>query len=431
MKIKLLMAGVLSLVTATTFAQKGELANAQTSYEKYASLNNTKSPAFAATAKASIADAKTSIDKASTNEKTAALPLTYALKGAIYSALAVADTIPATAATLFTTADDAVKKAKELDTKGDNKKLIDEANLNLAQYKFTEGIKTYQAAKYEDAYKAFDYYRTILPEDTNAVYYTALSASNAGAKDPKYYPLALTNYNKLVTLKFNGNNVVYANMATIYLLSKDTVNALKAVSDGVAKYPGNNALRKYEIEISLQSGKQKEVLSKIESAIAADPKNKTLYYYAGLTYTQIGDEDDAQSVKAKDAAIKASKHASALANYKKGFENSSKALEIDPNYFEANLNAGYDLEKPAIDDFNAANQTPANKPKEFDALIAKADMEFETSKPYLLKAVELNPKSISALTNLRNYYRGKTDKAHAVENTAKANELKKQIDALK
>jgi hypothetical protein len=33
---------------------------------------------------------------------------------------------------LFTTADEALKKAKELDTKGDNKKLIDNANIILA-----------------------------------------------------------------------------------------------------------------------------------------------------------------------------------------------------------------------------------------------------------------------------------------------------------
>ena len=38
MKIKLLMAGLLGLVATTTFAQKGELNNAQTNYDKYSSL---------------------------------------------------------------------------------------------------------------------------------------------------------------------------------------------------------------------------------------------------------------------------------------------------------------------------------------------------------------------------------------------------------
>jgi hypothetical protein len=430
MKIKLLMAGFLSLVSATTFAQTKELTSAQTNYEKYTSLRTQKTGPFAATAKTSITDAKTSIDKASVNEKTSVLPLTFALKGAIYSALAVDDTVATTSAPLFATADEAVKKAKEMDTKGENKKLIDEANLNLAQYKLTEGVKDYQNAKFEDAYKALDYYRTILPDDTNAVYYTALSATNAGNKDPKYYPLAISNFNKLITLKYSGNEKVYLTLSSLYLTVKDTANALKTTTDGIAKYPKDGDLRRREIEISLQTGKQKEVLNKIESAIATDPKNKTLYYYAGLTYTQLADEADGESVKAKDAATKTSKHATALEYYGKAYDYCKKALEIDPEYFEANLNAGYDLEKPAIDDYNTANKLPATQQKEFDALIAKANGEFEASKPFLQKAVDLNPKSVEALGNLRNYYRGKSDKAHSAENTAKANDIKKQIDAL-
>jgi hypothetical protein len=35
MKIKFLMTGLLGLMTATTFAQKGELNNAQSNYDKY------------------------------------------------------------------------------------------------------------------------------------------------------------------------------------------------------------------------------------------------------------------------------------------------------------------------------------------------------------------------------------------------------------
>jgi hypothetical protein len=430
MKIKLLMAGLLGLVSATTFAQKGELNTAQSEYEKYASLQGQKVAALATTAHTSLINSKTAIDKAAANDKTAALPLTFALKGAIYSALAEQDTVPSTSAPLFATADEALKKAKELDTKGDNKKLIDGANLNLAQYKLTEGIKNYQTAKYEEAYKAFDYYRTSLPDDTNAIYYTALSASNAGTKDPKYYPLAITNYNKLVTTNFSGNDKVYLNLSTLDLMIKDTANALKAATDGVAKYPKNSELRKREIEISLQTGKQAEVLGKIESAITNDPKNKTLYYYAGLTYSQLGDAADADAVKAKDDATKNTKHTAAIDNYNKAGDMYKKAIEIDPDYFEANLNYGYVLERPAIDDFNAANKLPATKQKEYEAMIAKANAQFDVSKPFLQKAVDLNPKSVDALNNLRNYYRGKTDKAHAAENTAKAAELKKQIDAL-
>jgi len=117
MKIKLLMTCLLGLASAATFAQKGELNNAQSEYDTYASLRGQKAAAFATKANTSIQNAKTSIDKASANEKTVNLPQTFALKSAIYSSLAVDDTVATTSAPLFATADEAVKKAKELDTK--------------------------------------------------------------------------------------------------------------------------------------------------------------------------------------------------------------------------------------------------------------------------------------------------------------------------
>jgi Flp pilus assembly protein TadD len=427
MKIKLLMAGLLGLVSAATFAQKGELNNAQSSYDDYvvSSANGQKVPVLMAKANSSLDNAKTSIDKASTNEKTANLPLTFALKGAIYSALAVRDTVPATSDPLFSTAEEAVKKAKELDIKGDNKKLIDGANRYLAQYKLTEGVKEYQNKKFEQAYTSFDFYRQILPDDTNAIYYTALAAANAGSKDPgKYYPLAINNYKQLVTTKYSGNAKVYLDMSTLYIISKDTVNALKIAGEGVAKYPSNPDLRKREIEIALQTGKQSDILVKIQSAITNDPKNKTLYYYEGLTYSQIGDAANAISQKAKDAASANTQHQTALDNYTKAADMYKKALEIDPDYFEANLNLGYVLVRPAIDAYNAANKLPANKQKEYDDAIAKVSVLFDAAKPYLLKAVDLNPKSIDALTNLLSYYRGKKDNANAAK-------IKQQLDALK
>jgi len=417
MKIRILMTGLLGLVATTTFAQKGELNNAQTEYDKYeTSRGNKVTASIAAT---SIANAKTSIDKAALNEKTSVLPQTFALKGAIYSSLAVQDSVPATSAPLFATAEEAIKKAKELDTKGENKKLIDHANVNLAQYQLSKGVRDYQNKDYKSAYKSFDYYRTVLPEDTNAIYYTGLAAANANM-----YPEAITNYNKLLTTNYSGKQRIYTDLSTIYLLNKDTTGALKSVSEGVAKYPTNADFRKREVEIYLQTGRQKEVIDKINAAIANDPKNKSLYYYAGLTYSQAAESAGKDIAKAKDAASKATAQKAKEDSFAKAADMYKKALEIDPNYFEANLNLGYVLIAPAIDMYNAANKLPASQQKAYDAAVAKAGAQFDLAKPYLLKAVEINPKSYDALNNLKTYYLGKKD-------TVKAGEIQKQIDALK
>ncbi|MES2274738.1 MAG: hypothetical protein V4592_01865 [Bacteroidota bacterium] len=416
MKISFLMTGLLGLITVTAFAQKGELSTAQTEFTKYESLKGNK--AMGTLALNSLKTARVSIDKAAANDKTSALPLTYALKGSIYASMALNDTSSVTSTPLFTTAEDAVKKAKELDTKGENKALLSSADLTLAQYQLNKGVKEYGEKKYDLAYKSFDYYRSVLPEDTNAIYYTGLAAANAGLWDA-----AITNYSKLLTTGYSKKVGVYQDMSGFYLQKKDTVGAIKIMTDASAKYPNDAYLAKRVIEMNLQTGKQDEVLSKIEGTIATDPKNKTLYYYAGITYTQVADQANKKITKTKDAAAIAALTKTRDDNFAKAEDKYRKALAIDPNYFEANLNLGYVLINPAIDLFNAARNYPVNKQKEYDAAMTKSNAMFDAAKPYLLKAVELQPKNLDALTNLKTYYLGKKDMVNA-------NLIKKQIEDL-
>lgn len=414
MKIKFLAAGLLGLIATAAFAQKGELANAQENYTKYEKFKTLGTAAVMP----SLMLAKGSIDKASVNEKTATLPQTYALKAGIYAILAVKDTVQATSAPLFAIAEEAIKKVKETDTKGEYANIVIEANNDLAQAKLTEGVAEYKAQKYDQAYLSFDKYRQIMPEDTNAIYFTALSAYNSHK-----YDAAITNYNKLVTTKYSQNALIYYNLSNIYLTTKDTVTALKSVAEGIAKYPTDGELRKRQIELYLKMGKQQEVVALIQSAIVNDPKNKSLYYYGGFTYTQQADMIDAAQRKIKDPAEKDKLEQTKLDNYSKATELYKKALEIDPNFFEANLNIGYVLMKPGIDIYNSAQQLPSNKQKEYDAAVAKAGVLLDQAKPYILKAIDLNPKSTDALFNLKTYYAGKHDMANA-------NETQKKIDAL-
>ena len=350
--------------------------------------------------------------------------MTFAYKGAIYSSLALEDTVPATSLPNFKIADEALTKAKSLDSvKNEYKDLIKKAYLNLAQYSFDKGRAEFQNKKYADSYKDFDYFRQVLPDDTTSLYVTGLAAANAGVTDPKYNAYAISSYTKLVAKNYSQNPTIYESLSEIYLTNKDTAAAFKIAGEGVAKYPNNNDLRKREIEIGLQSGKQDVLISKIEAAIAADPKNKTLYYYEGLTYSQIAEAYGAQQKKTKVAADKAALEQKKVDAYGKSAEQYKKALAIDPDYFEANLNLGYVTISPAIDEYNAANQLPASKQKEYDAAIAKSKADFNAAKPYLLKAVELNPKSIDALNNLKTYYLG-------VQDNVNANATQKKIEAL-
>ena len=428
MKIRVLMTALLGVITISAFAQKGELNNAQTAYEKYDPIAS----ANFAIAKPMLADAKTAIDKASANAKTATLPQTYALKAAIYASLAAHEADAAAVATETATSEEAIGKAKEADTKGEFKNLIDHASRELAQIQLDKGVKAYQEKKYDEAYNAFVAEGKILPNDTTAMLYAGVSAANA-----KNYTGALASYSKLLTTDYKDKAKIYADMPTFYLLNKDTAGAVKIASEAVTKFPNDANLRKEEIEVSLQAGQQNDLVAKIEAAIKADPNNKALYYYSGLTYSQIAEgvqKDIAKLEKADKAAAKAKPGAkitpnpqiaklqqTRLENFAKATGQYKKAVEIDPNYFEAILNLGYVTMAPAIDAYNAAQFL--NDQKSYDAAMKKAADQFNVSKPYLLKAVELNPKSGEALLNLKSYYLG-------IKDMANANETQKKIDAL-
>jgi len=413
MKLKFLMTGVLGLATVAAFAQKGELNNAQSELSKYEGLLGNK--VMAKLADASLESAKASIDKAAVNEKTSALPQTYAIKAALYSYYMLADTAAAKALPYFTGAEAALKKAVELDTKGENKKNIETATVNLANFSFNKGAREYNAKQYEQAYKSFDYFSSLRPGDTTAILYAGLAAANY-----KNYEGAIANYKKLLSTDYKQKASLYGDMTYFYMSQKDTTAAIKNLEEAAEKFPTDPSFSKRVIELNISMGKQTEVLAKIEGAIAKDPKNKTLYYYGGATYVQVADAAAKKIKGNKDAAQVAALTKTRDENNKKAEDMYKRALEIDPNFAEVNLNLGFLLLAPAIDVYNLAVKIPVEKQKEYDAAMAKANAMAAAAKPYLLKAVELNPKSVDAVTNLLNYYITQRD-------TDKSNELKKKL----
>ena len=423
MKIKLLITGLFGLVTVSAIAQKGELSNAKDKFEQYDVAKMNKITAVAA--KSDLSDAKTSIDKASVNEKTANLPETYAYKGVIYSTLVLDTTQQATVAANFKTADEALRKARSLDSvKQENKKVIDEGFSNLEQYKFNEGRLEYQDKKYVDAYNSFNYFKQLRPTDTLALFVTGLSASMAGTTDPKYNPIAIDNYKQLLTsATYNGKVDIYNNLTTIYLANKDTADAYKTITDGVQNYPNNNDMRSRAIVTGLQYGKQDDLIGTIETAIKNDPNNKLLYYYEGLTYSQIAEAYGKQQSKSKDPAVKSALGLKIADNYSKAADEYKKALAIDPNYADASLNLAYVSIKPIINLYNETNQLPTNQQKLYDANSAKIKAQLDVVQPVMLKAVDLNSNSATALSNLKTFYLLKQDMTDA-------NATQKKIDAL-
>jgi tetratricopeptide (TPR) repeat protein len=417
MKIRILFvsAGLATLFAAPVFAQKGELAEAKKGFETYDALRAANNGPLV---KSALTKAKIAIDKAAQNDKTSALPETYALRAAIYAHTAMADTIEATSSPIFAAAEEALAKAKALDTKNENEKYFTSTEGALAQSRLNAGVSFYRDKKYDDAYKAFEAAQKYAKSDTSSIYYAGISAAAA-----KNYRAAIDQYKKLITTNFSEKDKVYLDLSSLYLSEKDTANAVSIAAEAVQKFPTNAELRKREIEISIQAGKVQQVLEKVLAAINNDPKNKTLYLYGGLIYSQAADLNTTKISKTKDAVTIAALQKDKADNYAKAADMYKKAIEVDPTYFDAVLNIGYVTLNPAIDTYNAAQQLPAAKQKEYDAALAKSKAQFDAAKPYLDKATELQPASVDAWKNLKTYYIG-------IQNAPKANEIQKKIDEL-
>lgn len=390
MKIKsFILTFVLAGSALIGFAQKAELNSAKSSYDKFTGFKAVNSIALGLT---ELKNAKASIDKAVVHEKTAGDPSAWTYKALIYSDLASLDSVEATAQPLLKEATSALLKAKELDKAGANKDKLTQVSKTLANYQLNLGVRQFKALKYDDAYNSFNESLAYEPGDTLLIYYSGLAAINA-----KNNKNAIKQYEALLKTNYSNNSQIYYDLSKLYAMEKDTATAIRIAGEGSKKFPKHSALATQEIELSLISGKQKEVISRITEQEAKEPTNKSYPFYLGIAYGSL------------------KKTAESEAAYK-------RAIAIDPNYVDANLNLGSSMLNHGIELYNNANKLPTNKQKEYDAMMKQANAEFDKAFPYLEKANELSPKSRLALENLKTYYLIKKNNAKIAEITKKLSE---------
>jgi tetratricopeptide (TPR) repeat protein len=391
MKIKsFILAAVLSASSLMVFAQKGEVSSARTNYEKFLGLKDANSMLLAIP---NLKTAKASIDKAVVHAKTMEDPTAWTYKALIYGEMALLDTVPETSKPLIEEAKAAHKKASELDKAGENKANLENANGSLfSQYELNQGVIAYQTNNFADAYTAFNNALNFRPGDTIITYYAGLSAINA-----QNYKAGIQSYESLIKTNFSGNNQIYMDLSRLYTMEGDTARAIAVASEGATKF-NDSQLATQEIELSLMSGKQKEVITRISEQAQKDPQNKLYPYYLGIAYSTIG-----ESSKAEEAYL--------------------TALKIDPDFADANTNIGGILLNKGINLFNKANQLPQNQQKEYEAMVKLGEEELDKALPYLVKSSELDPKSRIALENLKTYYVIKKNQEKVTEISAKLENL--------
>ncbi|TKC09474.1 tetratricopeptide repeat protein [Pedobacter frigoris] len=302
-------------------------------------------------------------DKAIANEKSKVMAEAWSYRALFSSRISLVDSLDVkNSIANQKIAEEAIAQAKTLDTKGAEKTNIQDAELNVDNAVRNRGIFAYQRKDFATAFDAFKEITKKNPNDTSMYVNTGVVA-----KEIKNYPEVVSNFKKAIDLGYKDASILYSEIVSItFDKMKDSVAGLTLLQEAGAKFPENPYFIGLETDIYIKRGdiqKSQEMLTKL---IQKDPKNATYQYLMGDTY------------------------------YK-------QALAVQ----------------------NQRNALDAKKTKEFNELGVKMTKFIDQSIPYYKAALDIDPKNVSALENLKIIYGFKEDKVNFEATKKKLEEIQK------
>lgn len=380
---KVILFSLLVAAGTTAFAQSGNLRKAKSGLQKYQELQSAGSPELG---KGSLESAKEAIDLAIEHKRTQDDPETWTMYALINANIAALENSEEAA----TAAQEGIQKAKELDKDEKNQENIAVVGHLLGQYNFNQGVASWENQDFKNAYALFDKALTFLPGDTTLTYYSGLAAIQN-----QDYPNAIEKYKQLIPAKeFSSHKAVMVDLPKLFLSAKDTTNALEYAAQALAAYPDDNDAAIQNIELNLIVGNEEKIISDIENQIAKDGDNKALYYYLGIAHSAAG-------------------------NSEKAIESYKKAVELDPDYADANKNASATIINSVREQLNALNDDKTLSNDDYNLKVTALKEEIKEALPYLEKVVQLNPNDVDALRSLKGYYDFQQDEEKSAEIQAK------------
>ncbi|RZK76223.1 MAG: tetratricopeptide repeat protein [Pedobacter sp.] len=366
--LSMLFAGTALLANA----QKAEVANAKKKWADYAASKNSasidqslskfnisadkiKKDAGATNAKAGTLAGDLEIlnaglahtDLATTNEKSKDMVEGWSYRALFASRIALIDSLDLqNSIAKQKIAEEAIEKAKALDTKKAEAKNIEDATLNVDQAMMNRGIFAFNKKDYEGAMNAFIEVTKKNPKDTG-MYVNAGSA----AYQAKKYPQAAENFKKAIDVGYKDAYPLYRSIISITGEElKDSASYISLLNEASAKYPDSSVFTTLTTDYYMKKGdvaKSQEMLSKL---ISKEPSNGKYHYLLGDTY------------------------------FKQALLLQDKRQGIDPK-----------------------------KKKEYDDMTTKMMGLIDQSLPHYQKALQLDAKDANAVDKLKSIYGFKND----------------------
>ncbi len=324
--------------------------------------------------------------------------------------------------TAFQTAIDAYKKVISVEEASGKPKFTSVAEQNLGQMTsdvVNAAVTDNNNKEYGKAAKKLYLGYQLSPKDTVYLYYAASSAVNA-----QDYENALTYYNELKDIGYNGSSVSYTavNVATGEVETMDQKTRDLYVKAGTHSDPKEEKepSKRPEIvkNIALiyqQLGDNDKALAAYTDARAEDPKDVNLILGQANLYYSMDNKDKFKELMG-EATMIAPDNADLFynigvinmeqGNIQEARDAYKKVLEIDPGYVNAllNLSTTYvDEGNSLIDEMNSLGNSRADIAR-YDELKEKKDSLFKEGAGVLEEALKSNPDNQSILTQLKNIY---------------------------
>lgn len=359
---------IASGASTSVFAQNSNVKKAASNIQEYEKFRGAGTPQLG---EKFLNTAKEAIDLAVVHEKTKDNADTWTYYSLIYANLATDKKDSETAKK----AGEGIIKAKELDKDAKNKDNIGIAEQTLYAFNFNQGVGFWEKSDFPSAYKAFDQALVYSPGDTTLTYYSALAAVQSSD-----YTNGIARYKQLIDKKdFSQHKTVMVDLPKLYLSLKDTTSALEYSALAAKEYPNDNNAVTQNIELNLIVGNESKIITDIENQITRDSGNKTLYYYLGLALNASGKP-------------------------KESYEAYKKAIAIDPNYSDANLNAAVVLINSTRDDIQALNDDKTLSNTQYTTKLNELKDKIKPAEGYFLSVLTNEPNNEMALKGVKSLY---------------------------
>ncbi|HAJ99726.1 MAG TPA: hypothetical protein DCM62_06855 [Bacteroidales bacterium] len=297
-----------------------------------------------------LALAKQYIDAALNDPRAAADAQTFTVRAQVYMEIfnspdsAVRNLHPDPLAV----ADQALIRAQELDT--ENRRMLDIQRflLILPELIYNNAVEHFQNNRFEQASNAFMRSFDIVQTSFNTIDTTTLYNAALAAEMGNNFPKALELYNRLIELNY-PQPFIFSSLATIQLAKGDTAKALEVLGVGREKYPENLNLIFTEANIYIftrQTDKAKNIL---QLAVNLDPLNPNLHFALGANFDNMA-QDTLRTVEDR------------LFAYNQAVQAYQRAIEINPEYFDAIYNLGVLHFNEGVRIFEAADRQLRKNP---------------------------------------------------------------------